>query len=265
MLPGSKGIFFSKMTRALFATAVVIILTLITLPFPLIAVELKSNIICRDNVPAIHREQLANKLRKITGWTDLRFDEAGVLRGGGVASSGGSAKAREFVLGAMRGRAVVVIEDASKSPEVVFCRVNPARWKSEGETRPPAFVVQIDFADFEHVMGDEQALQAFDEGWALLHELDHVVNDSSDATAPGETGECEDRINQMRRECNLPQRASYYYTFSPLTADRVFKTRLVRLAFDQEQTRNKKKRYWVVWDANSVGGVNEQKEIASLR
>ena len=43
-------------------------------------------------------------------------------------------------------------------------------------------------------------------------------------------------------------------------------TRLVRLAFEQEQApSNKKKRYWLVWDANAVGGLDEQKQIALLR
>ena len=101
-------------------------------------------------------------------------------------------------------------------------------------------------------------------GWGLLHELDHIVNDSQDATNLNEAGECEEHVNQMRRECNLPQRADYFFTPSPLSADSDFKTRLVRLAFDQEQApTNKKKRYWVIWDADLVGGLDELKLTAS--
>ena len=67
----------------------------------------------------------------------------------------------------------------------------------------------------------------------------------------------------MCHECNLPQRADYFFT---LGTDTAFITRLVRLAFDQEQTSaGKKKRYWLVWDAKLVGGLNEQKQIAALR
>ena len=94
---------------------------------------------------------------------------------------------------------------------------------------------------------DEWALQAFDVGWAVLHEFDHIVSDSRDATALDEAGECEDHINQMRRECGLRQRADYFFTFLPVGADTAFITRLVRLAFDQEQaSAGKKKRYWLV-------------------
>jgi hypothetical protein len=142
--------------------------------------------------------------------------------------------------------------------------VIPGRWKTNAASAPPAFVVQIDFADFEQVVGDEQALEAFNVGWGFLHELDHVVNDDADATSLGETGECEAHINQMRRECNLPERADYFSTLLPLTTDSAFMNRFVRLAFEQQLPANKKKRYWVVWDANVVGGL-EQNQIAALR
>ena len=85
-----------------------------------------------------------------------------------------------------------------------------------------------------------------------------------DATALGETGECESHINQMRRECDLPERADYFSTLSPLSADTTFTTRLVRLAFEEQKPTGKKKRYWLVWDASVVGGL-EENQIAALR
>jgi hypothetical protein len=43
-------------------------------------------------------------------------------------------------------------------------------------------------------------------------------------------------------------------------------SRLMRLAFDQElPTAIKKKRYWILWDANVVGGPEIQRQIAALR
>jgi hypothetical protein len=70
----------------------------------------------------------------------------------------------------------------------------------------------------------------------------------------------------MRRECNLPQRIDYFYTFSPLTQNSSFATKLMRLAFEQTQTGSQKKtRYWVIWDANVIGGLDQQKELAVLR
>lgn len=221
---------------------------------------------CRDNISSARRKELAAKLRRITGWSDLDFDHSGELQGGHESAPGGSKTAREFLSSVMRGPALVVLEDASKNPDVAFCRVNPGRWTKDSAGKPAAYVVQIDFSDFEYVTGDERALAAFDVGWGLLHELDHIVNDSPDPTSLGDAGECEAHINQMRRECNLPQRADYYFTLLPLTADPVFITRLVRLGFEQEQApHNKKKRYWIVWDANAVGGLDVQKQIASLR
>jgi hypothetical protein len=144
--------------------------------------------------------------------------------------------------------------------------VIPGKWKNGESERPPAFVVQIDFADFECLRGDNRALQAYNVGWALLHEFDHIINGSQDATALNDAGECETNINKMRRECDLPQRADYFFTFLPLSQDTASITRLVRLAFDQEGTAaGKKKRYWLVWDAKLVGGLDEQKQIAALR
>jgi hypothetical protein len=221
-------------------------------------------VICRTKLDHNRREALAGKLKKISGWPDLKFDAKGILRRGNRESVGGSKSARELLAKVMLGTNAVVLEDVSRQPEVVFMRVVPGRWKTiDG---PSAFVVQIDFADFDQVMGDEPALAAFDLGWALLHELDHIANDSEDAISFGETGECEGRINQMRAECNLPRRVDYFYTLSPLTLHTTFSTKLVRLAFEQSQPGAlKKKRYWVTWDANMVGGLDPTKELAALR
>lgn len=221
------------------------------------------NVACRDDIASKHRKGLANSLRKISGWPDLEFDHAGILRKGSKTAVGGSKAARELIAKVLFGNNAVVLEDVSRSWDVAFMRVVQARWKTPDTNSRPAFVVQIDFADFDQVMGDAPALLAFDVGWGLLHELDHIVHDSQDASSFGETGECEERINQMRRECNLPQRVGYFYTASPLTSETTFSTRLVRLQF--EQTGEKKKRYWVVWDANFVGGINPHKQIASMR
>lgn len=229
------------------------------------AEKTQSNVVCREDLSAEHRSVLASKLRRITGFPDLEFDKSGLLQLGRRGAVNGSNSARELVAKVIHGSSVVVLEDASKHSDVAFCRVIPGRWKQNASGKPPAYVVQIDFADFEQVMGDEPALEAFNVGWGLLHELDHIVNDSEDAASLGETGECEAHINQMRRECDLPLRSDYFFTFFPVAPDSDFITRLVRLAFDQEQTPARKKRYWVVWDAKLVGGLDEQKQIAALR
>jgi hypothetical protein len=231
----------------------------------LIADRNHSNVFCREEVSPARQEELATKLRKITGFLDLRFDGEGLLRQGSSEPVGGSPSARELVVNAISGRNVVVLEDASNRADVAFCRVIPGRWKRNAASSPPVFVVQIDFGDFDQLVGDEQALEAFNVGWGFLHELDHVVNDDADAASLGETGECEAHINQMRRECNLPQRADYFSTLLPTSTDSAFMTRFVRLVFEQQQPpAAKKKRYWVIWDANVVGGL-EPNQLAALR
>jgi len=261
MLPKPCGIPFSSINRAAWLAGIILLL----LPVDLLADHRHSNVVCREELSPAHREQLASKLRRITGLSDLKFDDDGMLRMAGNRIAGGSESARELLANAINGRNAVVLEDASNRSDVAFCRVIPGRWKENAAGKPPVYVVQIDFADFDQLVGDERAIEAFNVGWGLLHELDHVVNDSPDVASLGETGECEAHINQMRRECNLPERTNYFFTLSPLAGDTAFMTRLVRLSFEEQASAtNKKKRYWLLWDANAVGGL-EQNQIAALR
>lgn len=261
MLPRPRRTVFTITLRAVWLVGMVLLLAPIAL-----ADQNRHNIVCRHELSSTRREQLAAKLRSITGSADLKFDNNGTLRFSGNKFAGGSSSARELLLSAIDGRTLVVIEDASNSSEVAFARVIPGRWKTGVSNGPPVFVVQIDFEDFNQLVGDEQALAAFNVGWGFLHELDHVVSDSLDADELGETGACEAHINQMRRECDLPERAAYFSTISPLATDATFSTRLVRLAFEEQRAAsNKKKRYWLTWDANLVGGLAPEQIIALTR
>ena len=260
MFISPSGIFFSSNIRAARLACIVVLL----LQHDLLAGQTHGQVLCRQEISPAHRQQLASALRKITGLPNLEFDDDGILRTGGNAIAG-SESARQLLDDAVNGRNVIVIEDASNSAEVAFCRVIPGRWKSKAAGKPPAFVVQIDFADFDQLIGEERALAAFNVGWGFLHELDHVVNDTPDATSLGETGACEAHLNKMRRECNLPERADYFFTISPLAADTSFATRLIRLAFEEQGSAvSKRKRYWLTWDANAVGGL-EQNQLAAWR
>jgi len=261
LLPRSRGILFSRIHPFVWLFGI-----LLLSPINLLAEPTHSNVICREEISRAHREELAGKLRRISGWSELGFDRSGALRRGNAPAVGGSSSARDLLEKAIYGRNVVVLEDASKRSDVAFYRLIPAKWKNNSLNSSPAYVVQIDFADFEQVLGDARALEAFNAGWGLLHEFDHIINDSPDAISPGETGECEAHINQMRRECNLPERADYFYTPLPLSTQTTFSTKLVRLAFEQDQpTENKKRRYWIVWDAKIVGGPEIHRQIAASR
>lgn len=265
MLPGRRT-FFSQFSRAVWLAGICLLLASVDL----LAAPGRSSLVCREDLSPAHREELAVKLRKITGLSNLEFDHRGALLASTNEIAGGSKTARNLILNAIDGRNAVVLEDASNRSDVAFCRVIPGRWKKASVANPPAFVVQIDFVDFERLIGDERALEAFNVGWGFLHELDHIVNDSADAASSGETGECEAHLNQMRRECNLPERTDYFFTLSPLTTNSTFITRLVRLAFEEPRTAtdkkasSKKRRYWLTWDATVVGGL-EQNQVAELR
>ena len=250
--PKPKKVFLSS---ALSGFCCICVLTLVCASHAS-AESTPGNIFCRQDISPDLRNDLEAKLRHITGFSELGFDENGTLRFDRRSFGGGSKSARELLVKASFGRTAIIIEDASRRADVVFARVTPGKWKHQQQSSPPVFVVMIDFADFDALIGDTPALQAFDVGWALLHELDHVAENSRDSLAGNDVGECEDHINQMRRECNLPVRAEYFHTFLPLNTHADFKTKYVRLSFVLE-SNNLKKHYWVVWDATVVGGIDE--------
>lgn len=245
-----------RVVSALVRICFLCITLLVCLSEPLAASDSRDRIICLEQVSPARRQMLTEKLRGITG-LQVSFDETGALRVADTNAGGGSQAARRLISNALAGSNVILLEDASGRQDVVFSQVVSAKWKHHTSTMAPTFVVLIDFADFDHLLGDEAALKAFDVGWAFLHELDHVVNDSLDATDAEQTGECESHINLMRRECNLPLRANYFFTYFPFT-QRDFRTRFVRLAFEHtDALTNKHRRYWVMWDAGLVGGLPE--------
>ena len=142
--------FFAAIARA----GCLVSIFLIIYPTELRANKTQSSVVCREDLSAERRTELASKLRNITGWPDLKFDRSGTLRIGSGEAVGGSKSARELVASVISGTNFVVLEDASQRSDVVFCRVVPGRWKEDATNKPPAYVVLIDFAYFEHLRGD---------------------------------------------------------------------------------------------------------------
>ena len=232
-------------------------LVVIASAFPLLAANF-DNVVVQKNVSLSNREELARRLRTITGWGDLAFDKEGAMRIGKAGPRGGSQSARDLIDRTLAGERLILFEDASSRKDVVFCRVDLAL---DQVTSTQVYTVLIDFADFRQVTGDKQALASFDVGWAVLHEIDHVVEDSQDPEEDG-PGDCEGRINQMRRELNLPLRNSYFFSFLPLKNDGNLVSRFVRLGFDEHDgASQKKRRYWLIWDAAVVGGLTPNEKL----
>ena len=246
--------FSLKLAHVFLATACVCLSALSTL-----ASDSASRIVLRPEVSRSHREELITRLRVITGISTLNFDNNGSLRMG-EQTDGGSESARTLLAQAVAGPSVIVLEDASSRSDVAFCRVVRGRWVLGESNKPPAFVVLIDFTDFHQLSGDAEARAAFDVGWGLLHEIDHVVRDSEDARDAKSVGECEDHINRMRLEVGLPVRVDYFFSRTYLKADSNFNARYVRLSFEREA-----KRYWLVWDATTVGGLIGDSQRALVR
>jgi hypothetical protein len=215
-------------------------------------------------VDPVDVDELTDKLRKITGLSTLAFDRDGKLTLQTFSSDTGSALARRLLIKAISGDKHIVIDDASRRSDVVFARVINANVRVENSENRPAFIVQLDFGDFDHITGDRWALQAFDVGWVVLHELDHIISGSLDPAYYGEIGECESHINQMRRECGLPERSDYFFIALPTPGHSIFNRQFVRLGFEH-QVAGIKKRYWLVWDVKLVGELIERKQLAAVR
>lgn len=251
-------IFFPTIVRAVLASACLVFSALTTVA--------ATNILLKPDVTRRHREELVSRLRVITGLTDLKFDTDDSLRFDINQWSRGSKSARELLSQAVKGSNIIILDDASSRSDVAFCRVVRGRWLRDESTKPPAYVVLIDFTDFHKLTGDAEARAAFDVGWGLLHEIDHVVNDSDDAQNATGIGECEDHINEMRLEVGLPIRADYFFSRAYLKADANFNARYVRLSFERrDRSSLQTKRYWLVWDAATVGGLTGDGQRALVR
>ena len=235
-----------------------VVAILILTAFPVVA-STSNRVVVRDSVSSAHRNELVARLRTITGWRQLAFDDDGALRIGQITPDNGSKSARDLLNRAVSGDRVILFEDASSRKDVVFCRVVLGKWLREPVSDGEVYVVLIDFDDFRQVSGDKQAFAAFDVGWAVLHEIDHVVHESEDPEYDTSAGNCEDHINNMRRELGLPLRNSYFFTYVPVNHDANFVSRFVRLGFEQvSPTSAKRKRYWLIWDAAIVGGLDAE-------
>ncbi len=202
------------------------------------------------------------QLQRKTGFTGMRFDEAGFLTIGDRSQiRGGSAAARKLLLDAVDGKQSINLQSHNRSARVIFARVGASSkticWSTNSQIAIAP--IEIDFADFKHLRGDGEAVEAFDPGFAILHELCHVVLNLHDPTPGLEApGDCESYVNRVRRELGMPERVQYAadvfqrttFRFSP-------EFRVAELVFTQPEPVGepgaKTKTFFLWWDTREVG------------
>jgi hypothetical protein len=200
------------------------------------------------------------QLRRKTGFIQMRFDEIGFLAIDHRSQvSGGSATARELLLTAVDGRRSINLLSRNRSPEVVFARARQgmnfirAMTGEKIEVEP----IEIDFADFAHLQGEKRVLEAFDPGFAILHELCHAalgMHDPSEGLKAA--GDCESIINRIRRELGMPERQHYTANVFQRLSSVSGKETIAELVFAHITPGLKTKLSYLTWDVREVGSVS---------
>jgi hypothetical protein len=208
-------------------------------------------------------EQLLHSLRAKTGFLELSFNDEGFLALGDATNfSGGSETARALIAAAVKISHVIELECHNRSALIAFARLGqPIIYISMATKRQiEAYPVEIDFNDFNHLRGDKRVLAAFDLGFVVLHELAHAVLGLHDTIEEADSpGQCEEHINRIRRELNLPERQHYVARTFLMAASASYKTtRQAELIFAQaveQQGRMKLEKLILNWEAERVGPV----------
>jgi hypothetical protein len=210
-------------------------------------------------------------LREKSGLLELDFDEDGFLRAGDPTHfSGGSATARALILAALESEQAFDLESHDRSSVVAFARIGaPISYQSRlTGASIDVIPVEFDFADFERLRGDRQAIAAFDLGIVMLHELAHGVLRLHDVQTETDTlGECEAHINQIRRELRLPERQHYFariFDRPGATGGGTIKQAELQFArLVPEQGRVRREGFLLIWEAAQVGQILN--EAATVR
>jgi hypothetical protein len=204
---------------------------------------------------------LLESLRQKSGFQDLHFDKDGFLQLGDRANiSGGSSSARKLLIAAVDRAKAIDLENHNRKPQIAFARLAISVSYSSRKTgeRIEVFPIQIDFSDFAHLRGDKKVIEAFDIGFVVLHELGHAALGLRDALVNGqEPGECEEFINQIRRDLGVPERQHYVAhtqlrRMSP-TQTLSHQAELLFATYGDDKTKSQL--LSLSWDASQVGMI----------
>jgi hypothetical protein len=210
-----------------------------------------------DDARRLSEKQLQTALESLrhkTGFLDMRFDGAGYLTlGDRNRVAGGSGAARELLISAVDGDKIFELEAHDSSPIVAFARLTTTTIYIGPAARIVGLAIQLDFSDFDMLRGEREALMAFDIGFAILHELAHGVLGLKDDIARKRLGECDERINLIRRDLGLPERRYYLPTISLILPPLVEDAELIFALVSRKDGREKTKVFYLRWDSKSVG------------
>ena len=158
--------------------------------------------------------ELQTSLREKSGFAELHFDEQGALKlGNRQHLEGGSPTVRALLIAAVESANRYELESYEHSPELAFARIRSGETLGNVRTgqRVNIFHLQLDFSDFKWLIGSREVRASFDPGMIVMHELIHGVLGLKDPIGQlRQIGDCDTRVNQMRRELNLPERLFYY-------------------------------------------------------
>jgi hypothetical protein len=156
---------------------------------------------------------VAGSLESVTGIRGITFDSYGRLSlKEDQVDQLGSKTAREILLSAVH-KVLIILEDHSQSADIAFAEIELVcvlHCLSGGKVE--VYLLKLDFKDFQHLGGDEDAVEAFSLGFVLLHEFVHATEKKRDPTGVSgahDPGECEEPVNRARRELDLPIRIRY--------------------------------------------------------
>jgi len=214
-------------------------------------------------------ETVLKNLREKTGFLEMNFDENGFLNlGDRTKFEGGSATARSLITAAIESNRAIDLEAHNSSNKVAFARLaRPVIFQNRSSGAIiDVYPLELDFNDFKKLRGDNKVLAAFDIGFVILHELGHAVLNLSDRLeSVNDVGECEEYINRIRRELNLPQRLNYIAQTirSPLTMTRA-SADMAELIFSHSDDKKVQKLY-LRWEAYTVGPVRDNVDSILLK
>jgi hypothetical protein len=205
-------------------------------------------------------DSVIKSLRDKSGFLEIGFDENGFLTLGDRSKfAGGSTTARELLSATVETNSAVDLEAHNNSPVVAFARLaKPTIYHSRATGRSiDVYPIEIDFSDFSKLRGDKKVLAAFDIGFVILHELGHAVLGLRDALNESQgVGECEEYINRIRRELNLPERQNYIArTHLSLISTSLKSIQRAELFFTD--SGDKARKLALSWEAPLVGPVKQ--------